>query len=204
VRIRKLLIALVGAPAALFLVSCASTPASEFYVLTPMPRSAIEGNAPRAGDLSIGVGPARLSEYLDRPNIVTRSSPNRLQIDEFHRWGGSLQNDLLTVLAQNLSLLLGTDDVLIYPWDDPVSPDYRVQLSIRRFDGGLDGSIELDARWIIIPASAGVDPIARRTLISQPVAAGDHEALVVASSQALQTMSREIAEQINTLIGAGR
>ncbi len=201
----KFAVSLIGAPVVLLGTACANTPASDFYMLSPMSEAAVSAQAANAGKpMFIGVGPVTIPEYLDRPNIVTRSSPNRLQVDEFHRWGGSLKGNLLRVVAQNLSLLLGTDDVVIYPWGDPVAPDYRVRVSIRRFDGSLGGSVELDARWIIISSDDSTAPVARRSLIRETVESNDHEALVVASSRALEAMSREIAEEISNVHSSTR
>ena len=92
-------VSLLGA-AVLLLGACASSPPSSFYLLTPMSAApAVRGSGP-----IVGVGPVRLADYLDRPQIVSRAAPNRLQVSEVHRWGGSLQDNLLLVLACLLTL----------------------------------------------------------------------------------------------------
>jgi len=62
------------------------------------------------------VGPVELPEYLDRPQIMTCESRNELQFAEFDRWAGSLEKAFSRVLAVNLSILLSTDRVAVYPW----------------------------------------------------------------------------------------
>ena len=98
---------------------CGNSPPSDFYVLTPMPQG--ERAAPRDRSLVIGVGPVEIPDYLNRAQIVTRAGPNRLDVAEFNRWGGSLVANLASVVAQNLSLMLGTDDVHVAPANEPSS-----------------------------------------------------------------------------------
>ena len=64
---------------------------------------------PISKGLTIGVGPIRFPDYLDRPGIVTRSSGNTIEIAEFDLWAGSLKDDFMRILAENLSILLGTE-----------------------------------------------------------------------------------------------
>ena len=42
-------------------------------------------------DVGFLLGPIDLPRYLDRPQIVPREAGNRLIVDEFNRWGGSLE-----------------------------------------------------------------------------------------------------------------
>ncbi|MDH5298187.1 MAG: PqiC family protein, partial [Desulfobulbaceae bacterium] len=66
--------------------------------------------------LVIGIGPVGLPEYLDRPQIVTRLTPNRLHLAHNHRWAEPLGQNIARVLGENLSPLLGTDRILLPPW----------------------------------------------------------------------------------------
>jgi uncharacterized lipoprotein YmbA len=187
--------ALLLSAAALLLGACAGSPPSSFYLLTPM---SVAPAAPGSG-LIVGVGPVRLADYLDRPQIVAREVPNRLQVSEVHRWGGSLQDNLLLVLTQNLSLLLGAEQVLVYPWDDPLRPDYQVRMEVRRFDGSPDAEVELDARWSIEAADAAEAGGKGRSLIREAVGGTEVTDLVAAQSRALERLSRDIAAEIERL-----
>jgi len=46
------------------------------------------------GDATIGLGPIRLPELLDRPQIVIRTGSNRLQLAEDRRWAESLAENI--------------------------------------------------------------------------------------------------------------
>ena len=61
----------------------------------------------------VAVGPVAIPDYLDRPQILTRSGPSELQLAEFERWAGSLEKDVSRVLAENLSTLLEKDHVIV-------------------------------------------------------------------------------------------
>src|SRR5262245_66066254 len=91
--------------------ACASTP-SRFYILNAL--TASDTMAATAGEQGpvIGVGPIMLPKYLDRPQIVTRASRNQLTLGEFDRWAEPLQDNVTSVLAENLARLIPTDPVL--------------------------------------------------------------------------------------------
>jgi uncharacterized lipoprotein YmbA len=192
----------IGATALLLAIGCTTTPESEFYMLSPVsqaPNIAFAGNA----DLSIGVGPVQIPDYLDRPQLVTQTSSNRLQVDEFHRWGGSLNSNLLRVVAQNLSALTGTDNVVVYPWEDPVDPKYLVQLSVLDFGGSLGGDVVLDVQWLVSSNDRRKTLASGRSQITEVARGPDYVALVAAQSRALGKLSEEIGGEILRLSRGG-
>jgi uncharacterized lipoprotein YmbA len=172
--------------------------------MTPMAGAAERPSGPPPGEaFSLGVGPVKIPEYLNRAQIVTRAGPNRLDVNEFNRWGGSFATNLSSVVAQNLSVILGTDDVFVFPADDSIDPRYRVILSILQFDGTLGDSVVLDARWTITGPKRRKQLDTGRSLVHQATDGGGYEAYVAAQSRALETLSREIAAKITLLIRAG-
>jgi uncharacterized protein len=190
----------------LLFAGCRSTPPpTAFYTLTAVTKAetAGQGSAPMR-DLAVGIGPVQIPEYLDRPQIVTRTAPDKLTLSEFNRWGGSLRQDFPRVLAENVAALLGTDRVLAYPWGDRLEPAYGVALDVQQFDGDLGGAVVLKATWIVT-GREGKTPLAvRKTEIQEPVSGTDYDALVSAQSRALAALSREIAGEIRRLAsGAG-
>lgn len=180
---------------------CANSPPSDFYVLTPMTGAATEST--RRGRVSLGVGPVKVPEYLNRAQIVTRAGPNRLDVNEFNRWGGSLGTNIAGVVAQNLSRLLGTDEVFVFPADDPANPRYRIIVSITQFDGTLGENVILDARWIITGSRRREQLASGRTFLQETTTGSGYDSYVAAQSRALESMSREIAAELSVLIDAG-
>ena len=189
------------AVAVILLLGCAGTsPPVEFYTLSSVTGLQHEPHAGPVGqNIAIGVGPVEIPTFLDRPQIVTRTSANRIEVSEFHRWGGSLHADFLRVLADNLSIILGTDRVAVYPWGDQFGPTYRIALDLGKFEGRLGECVQLDVTWTVTGRQAKETLLVKKATIREPVATEDYEALVAAKSRALATLSREMAEEIRTL-----
>ncbi|NIO03362.1 MAG: hypothetical protein GTN74_01775 [Proteobacteria bacterium] len=183
---------------------CATTEPARFYTLSPL---AIPGTQAQAGPaergVAIGVGPIKLPEHLDRPQIVTRTSRNELKLAEFDRWAGSLADDFSRVLAENLSILLSTDRVSLYPWRKSVPVEYAVAVDVARFDGQLGGDASLIARWTVFGGHDKKVLFMGKASISEPSGDRGHEAMVAAQSRALGHLSREIADAIKAISRKG-
>jgi len=183
-----------------FLAACSSTPPVAYYTLNTLPEMQQEIPAAVMDDtLAIGVGPVEFPKFLDRPQIVTRKSQNQIEVSEFHRWAGSFPGDFSRVLAKNISILLPTDRVAVYPWGEQFSPTYRVKLDVEQFDGQLGERVVLDVTWMVTDQEGTKKLVVRKSLIEEPVSDKTYEALVVAESNALVTLSRTIVEEIRKL-----
>ena len=186
----------LAALAGLAMAGCAETPPTRFYTLSALedaPGGTLPANLP---DLTVGIGPVTLPPYLDRPQLVTRAGGNRMVLADFDSWVEPLQGMFARVLAENLALLLGTDDVLLLPQDRDFALDRQVEVDVTRFDVDAAGNAVLDARWWVF--GRGGDKLLRsgRSAITEPTQAGDHTAAAAALSRALGAMSQEIAQAI--------
>jgi uncharacterized lipoprotein YmbA len=188
------------------LAGCGGSPTPiEFYTLNSLSSTVKKENPPDAArNISIGIGPVVIPKILDRPQIVTRTGPNTLKVDEFHRWAGPLQAEFAKVLAENISLLLATDQVAVYPWEAGFKPQYRVALDIRYFEGQLGENVFLDTVWRVSSPESQKIRTTKTSVIEEPVSAKDYEALVAAESQAIARLSREIAREIRKLQAGGK
>ena len=183
-----------------FIAACSTTPPVAYYTLNTLPEMQQEIPAAVMDDtLAIGVGPVEFPKFLDRPQIVTRKSQNQIEVSEFHRWAGSFPGDFSRVLAKNIAILLPSDRVAVYPWGEQFSPTYRVKLDVEQFDGRLGERVVLDVTWKVTDQEGTNDLLVRKSLIEEPVADKTYEALVVAESNALATLSRTIVEEIRKL-----
>lgn len=178
------------------LSGCGATDPSRFYVLSALRSEDAHGEKRQhARAVAVGVGPIEVARYLDRPQIVMRTSPNRLDLSEFDKWAEPLADNIARVLSENLSGLLHTDRVLIYPWGaTPV--DYRVEIRITRFDGQRGGDVLLVSHWTVLKERGAVVLASRKSRFSRPIAGGGLEAVAVAMSEILEQLSREIAATI--------
>ena len=172
----------------LLLAGCAShSPPARFYLLT----AEVASPAAVTGDLFLGVGPVRLPDYLDRSQLVRRLDGGRLQVDEFHRWGGDLARNIQEVLATNLGRLLASPRVLAWPWSARLDLPHRLTLDIYRFEAGPGAQVTLDVQWQWL--QKGRLTRMGRERIEVPVASDTPAAWVQAQSRALAELARRLA-----------
>lgn len=170
-----------------------TTSRAVFYTLSPMERSGLPVFPGAADQLAVGIGPVKFPDELDRPAIVTRDGRNRLEVNEFRRWGGSLEKNVTRVMEENLAMLLKTDRVMARPWERYFKPDLRVALDIRQFDGRLGEYASLNATWMIVGPEGDAPLLVRRTIIQEAVTGEGYDGLVEAQSRALAGLCRDIA-----------
>jgi uncharacterized lipoprotein YmbA len=183
----------------LLLGGCAGQP-TRFYILSPLPgtEAASPATSPGHGP-AIGIGPVTLPRYLDRPQIVTRAGPYQLQLGEYDRWAEPLETNFSRAFAENLSLLMATDQVAIHPWPRGTPIDYQVSIEVAHFVGQRDGESVLVANWTLFRGEGQEALVSRKSRYSTPVAGEAYEAMVAAMSQTVADLSRDIASTIREL-----
>jgi uncharacterized protein len=119
--------------------------ATKFYVLT----ATSTGGAAATSHLVIGLGPVKLPAYLEHAEVITRVAPNWLDLSSTDRWAEPLDDNFRRVLAADLTTLIGTDQVLPFPWDLSTKVDYKIEVNVERFERDSSGGAQLIANWII-------------------------------------------------------
>ena len=178
---------------------------SRFFLLTPIApgQAGSQANQANTTALVLGLGPIKLPDYLQRDDIVTRVEPNRLQVSENDHWAEPLKNNFTHVLSENLSTLLGTQQIINFPWDSSIRIDYQIAISVDRFECDGQGNGRLAARWSIN------DPAGGRILDrgdSDPSApcGNSIDQGVAGLSQALGDFSRQLATAVAQVSAARR
>lgn len=189
---------------AVLLGGCLGGPRPQFFALSAASGPAGEPPVASLPALGLAVGPLEIPRYLDRPEIVTRDagSPTELLVANAHRWGGSLDTDVLRVVGDDLGRLLGTDRVAVYPTQPRFPADYRVVLDLRELGGVLGQAVTLRMRWTILAAPDARTVAVEESRVEQATASASYEDLVAAESVALGTVTRRIAERIASLADA--
>lgn len=186
--------------ALLALAACAGRNAPiRFYMLEPLAGKA-PASLPGEGLPPIGVGPVTMAAYLNRPQIVTRSEHNRLQINETRQWAENLRTAFPRVLVQDLAHLLGSDRVFSFPWRREARIRYQVVVDVDRFDGEQTRTAVLQANWYILDTSKNRIVAKHRTDIREPADGIGVDKLVEAQSRALGQLSRQIADAVRTAV----
>jgi uncharacterized lipoprotein YmbA len=174
------------------------TKPSNFYSL-----SATEANQSvntvRSDGVSLRLGPFSFPDYLHRPNIITRSTDNKMVVNEFERWAGSLEDDFHRILGTNLGSLLETGAISVYPADSRIQANYLAQGEINAFEGYLGEKVILDVRWFVVDPVSEEAFTSRQSVIVEPVDGEGYAALVLAQSRAVGKLSHEIADELKRL-----
>jgi len=179
------------------LTGCAGrSPQTSFYQLVPLADLDGEQAITKPLDISVGIGPLTIPDYLKRPQIVTRRSNSQLQIEEFHRWAGQLEKGIGAVIVDNLTDQLGSERVVTFPWDRFAKPDFRVVYDIQRFDGIPGEEAVLKVRWTVFDTATGTADRVRGKMYRLRVESSEFKSLVEAQSRLLGQFSRDLGAEL--------
>lgn len=174
---------------------------SRFFILTPAPQIQHSSRrcSPTRTALAVGVGPIHLPGYLDRQELVSRITANRLDVAENNRWAEPLGDNLSRILAQNLSALLGADNVSLYPWPSDLRPAYQVEIEVLRFEPDSARSADLTARWTLRDVPTRAILSVKESELTEPLKGPSTEESVAALSELLGKLSCEIGEALRAI-----
>ncbi len=179
------------------LSACGTSQPTKYYLLSASAPDTARASAQR--ELTIGVGPIILPPYLERREMVSRSSSNELNVAVFHQWAEPLGENVSRVVSQDIGQRLATDRIVRLPLKRSLRRalviDYQVTIAVRKFEKTPDGSAVLDARWGILDNDKK-ELVLRRSHYSQAPATDGHAAQAEAQSQVLGRLSEEIAAAI--------
>jgi uncharacterized lipoprotein YmbA len=172
---------------------------ARFYTLEPLQVREAPGSA--ATDATLAVGPVELPDYVDRPQIVTRTGANELLIAEFDRWGGSLENLVTASLVATLRERLAPQQIAVAPWRSAILSGgaiYRVSVTVSRFDGVPGNSVVLQARWELISQIGGKEESlgVKEASVTGEVDGPGYDALVAAMQKALVQFAQQMGDSV--------
>jgi uncharacterized lipoprotein YmbA len=175
--------------------ACGSPP-ENFYVLRDStPAAALPAVSSRSFTGAVMVGPVSLPDFVDRPQLVVQSTPDRVTVLEQQRWAEPLKLGIARVVAVQLGKLLGTSTVSTT--DDVIGrPDYRVLLDVRRFDTNPGRTVTLEVLWSVHAPS---DRRSGHSLVVEPIRGSPYDEVVAAYGRALGLMSRQVADAVAAL-----
>jgi uncharacterized lipoprotein YmbA len=149
-----------------------------------------------ASSLLVGVGPVKVPEYLERPQIVTRSKENTLKFAQFDRWGESLGLGLTRLIREDLVIILPGVKFIAHPWESSVTVKYQVIVEIIQLDSTLNKNMFLVAQWQVVDAQNMKTILIKRSEFRQPIIPQDYPGLVKTLSTVCASLSNEIAEAL--------
>lgn len=147
----------------------------------------------------IVVSAVTIPELVDRPQIVTRDSVNRVIVSEQNLWAESVKSGIARTLATRLARALDASglhmQVGAYPQTSIADPALRITVDIVRFDAVPNGEAVVDALWSI---RRPADDLVRtgHTIASSPIAGVGYDAIVHGWNEAVAVVDRDIAAAV--------
>ncbi len=169
---------------------------SRFFTLSAVAQTP---NAAPPGGVAVGLGPVRVPAYLDRPELATRVATSEVSFSSTDRWAEPLSASLRRVLAQNLSTLLGTEEIYAFPWPVGTHVDWAVAVDVLRFERTATGEVEVAARWVVRENGGGRIRLARETRHTAKANGSGTAAVVDAWNETVAALSSDIAAAITSL-----
>ena len=168
--------------AALLLAACAS-PDSRYFTLSTVAPAGMPAPDRPLFHLSV----VKLADLYDRPQMVTRTGPQSVEIDEYARWAEPLERMTARTLAQDIALRRPHG-----PGPLPGAADQpRLQVAVDEFvTDRASGRAKLSGNWKIVEASGAVHgaPFS----YTEPVTSSDPAATAAAMSALLGRLADEI------------
>jgi uncharacterized protein len=179
---------------------------SRFFTLSSQSQGedSTEKRPIRAPAISLGIGPVNLPAYLDRQEIVTRIAQNQVRLSEYDRWAEPLEEGVGRVVSQNVASILRAERITSYPWPPDRKPLYQVELEVLRFETNNAQEAQVAARWTLRHTGKKDLVRYRDTRLSRPIHERSTAGSVAALSEVLADLSRQIAQAIEEMDGAGK
>ena len=174
---------------------------AQFYMLNADSGIADTVRVPAASQGAvIGLGPIRIPEYLNRPQMIVAISDNEYRLFEDHRWAERLDQNISLALFKALPRQIGTDRIVRFPWSQRQVIDYQVGIDILEFNVDANGQSRLIAQWFI--KRKDKPTIDRRSDYLFPASTTDQAVMVKAQSQCLTKLGQEISATLRQLMAS--
>lgn len=138
---------------------------------------------------------------------MTRNGRNGIEIAEYERWGGALDDEIIRLLVNDLAARLAGRGISVVPWRSVTLADaptiYRIPLSFDRFDGVLGETVVLNAFWVVVVKKDKQEQVimARESTLTEAVGGKGYDAFVSALGRTVERLGKEMADGIQAVAG---
>lgn len=184
------------------LAACGSAPREALYTLNAVPAAgaAVPATGAEVRD-SVAIGPVRVPQMVDRPELVVRRGDNQVDLLEQHRWAEPLRDQIARTLAADVGARLGDARVIFYQ-DAGQQARYRVSVDVERFDAFPGQGAVMQAIWTVRDTRSDAVRSGRSSVQEAVAGAGagaGYDAMPAAFSRALDKMAGDIAAAVQAL-----
>ena len=170
--------------------------ANQLFILAPLAATADAArSASAAAAPALVVGPINLPAYTERTAILSLRQQSELVPAAAARWAEPLDKNFTRVVVENLSLLLGSEQVTTLG-GNAAPGSLQVVIDVTEFVASEDGQASLTAYWQILGSDGHPVIAGRKTRYQETAADKGTAALVAAMSRTLAALSRDVAQTL--------
>jgi uncharacterized lipoprotein YmbA len=183
--------------AALILTACAGgspAPDVNYYLLrsdVPVPQGRQEAPA------KVGIGQVRLASYLNQNGIVIVTEGDKVRPARQHLWAEPLGEAVRLYLRDELSdragVFVSGDTSRRFYWD------YRIDVTIDKLHGTLDGDVVIRAGWRILDTASDTELANHQFEAVTQQQEDGYQALIAAEKELLDQLSDAMAATVREL-----
>ena len=179
-------------------LSVSRSPSPRYYKLDSMSQQQIKERFKVAENQIIGVGPVKIPEYLNRPQITTINN-NMITFAQFDRWAEPLDFAIARILNENLILITEAKGIEMFPWNMMIPVRFQVVVDLIELDANMSENLIFTAQWSILDISNKTLAFSKRSVLKEAVNPRDYSGVVKAMNTALSKISIEIAGELSRL-----
>ncbi len=180
-------------------ISVQNSPTPRFYLLGGTDADQGSKKLDITPGVLIGVGPVKVPEYQERPQIVTRDKNHMLKFAQFDRWAETLDLGFTRLIGEGLAVKLPEAKFTLYPWNSNLAVKYQVVVEIVQLDSQLDKDLFLVAQWLVIDVQNSKTIIIKRSEFRQAIIPQDYSGLVKTLNTVSSALSSQIAQALSML-----
>lgn len=181
-------------------VAISRSPSPRFYKLDSISQEQVGGKFKVANDEIIGIGPVKIPEYLNRPQIVTLDNNKMITFAEFDRWGEPLDFAIARILNENLKEIIECKDMEMFPWNIFIPVKFQVVLDVIELDVNISKNLSLSAQWSILDLKNKNLVFSKRSVLKEDINPRNYSGVVGALNTALSKISIEIGQELSRLL----
>jgi uncharacterized lipoprotein YmbA len=177
---------------------CGSSPPASFFALAPTSPPAA-GSAQPGALHTIRMRRPAIPGYLDRAEVVHRIAGYRLGGAANDRWGGSLDEMIGRVLAQDLEVRVPGASVFTEDGAISAEPDATVEVNIERFEADERGEL-----WLAADVAIERGLTKQATTRSVHLTSRSHGETTAAIVAAMSDLLGQLSDQVAGMLVEGR
>ena len=181
-------------------IAMSNSPTPRFYAVPAIDESYAGEKFNIPSSIIIGIGPVKVPEYQNRPQIVTQDTNNLITFAQFDRWAEPLDLALLSLISANLSAILPGATLAASPWNLDIPVKYQVIMDVVRLESRLDNDLSFSVQWSVIDLENKKMVLTKKSEFSKPIEPHNYSGLAKTLSKECASLSGEIAKTLSLLM----